>query len=103
MTTDPTAAGAPGLIDRAKNILLQPRAEWDRIAGEPAEVGKLYTGYVLPLLILSAVAGFIGSTLIGHSGFGVTIRVPMTTALISFLQRGCCRHQACSFVPPAYS
>jgi len=36
MTTTPTSAGSSGLVDRAKNILLQPKAEWDRIAAEPA-------------------------------------------------------------------
>jgi hypothetical protein len=82
MTTDPTNAGAPGLIERAKNILLTPQAEWDRIAGEPADVGKLYTGYVLPLAALAAIAGFIGTSVIGASAFGVSYRVPMVTGVV---------------------
>ena len=36
------------IVDRVKNILLQPKAEWDRIAGEPADVSKLYIAYALP-------------------------------------------------------
>lgn len=83
MTTDPVSAGAPNLIERAKNILLQPKAEWDRIAGEPANVSQLYMGYVLPLVVISAVCSFIGLSVFGASAFGVTVRVPMVAGLVS--------------------
>lgn len=84
MTIDPTGAGASGLIDRVKNIITSPAAEWDRIAAEPADVNKLYIGYALPLVVVAAIAGFIGSSLIGTTlpGFGF-YRVPLTTGLIS--------------------
>ncbi|HYD86958.1 MAG TPA: Yip1 family protein [Vitreimonas sp.] len=85
MTTDPVSTGTPNLIERAKNILLQPKAEWERIAGEPANVSQLYTGYVLPLVLISAICSFIGLTFIGVSAFGVTVRVPMTTGLVSLV------------------
>jgi len=52
MTMDPTGAGTAGLVDRVKNILLTPQAEWDKIAAEPADLNKLYLGYVLPLAAL---------------------------------------------------
>ncbi len=32
------------LVDRIKNILLAPRTEWPKIAGEPATVQSLYIG-----------------------------------------------------------
>jgi hypothetical protein len=83
MTTEPTGAAASGLIDRVKNILLTPQAEWDKIDGEPADVNKIYMGYVLPLVALSAICGFIGLSVFGVSGFGVTYRVPMVTGLVS--------------------
>jgi len=67
MTTTPTSAGSSGLVDRAKNILLQPKAEWDRIAAEPADTNKMYMGYLLPLLVIGAVCAFIGMSLIGIS------------------------------------
>lgn len=82
MTTDPVNAGAPGLVDRVKNILITPQSEWDRIAGEPANVSKLYTGYVLPLVALAAICSFIGLSLIGASAFGVTYRVPLVTGVV---------------------
>jgi|CXWL01.1.fsa_nt_gi hypothetical protein len=70
MTIEPTSASA-GLIDRIKNILLTPKAEWDRIAGEPVDVGKLYMGYVLPLAALSAVCAFVGMSVVGIMGFRI--------------------------------
>ena len=37
------------IIDRIKGILLDPRAEWPRIATEPATVQSLYTGWIMLL------------------------------------------------------
>src|SRR5690349_4037583 len=78
MTTTPTSAGSSGLIDRVKNILLTPKAEWARIGPEPADVGKLYVGYALPLIVLAAICGLIGSALIGLPLIG---RLPMMWAI----------------------
>lgn len=60
------------LIDRAKNILLNPKAEWDAIAKEPATVGGLFTGYACILALIPAIAGilFMGVLGIGLSGMG---------------------------------
>jgi hypothetical protein len=82
MTIDPANAGAPGIVERAKNILLQPQAEWDRIAGEPADVSKIYMGYVLPLAALSALCAFIGMSLVGVMGFRVGIVPGLIGAVI---------------------
>lgn len=65
------------LVDRAKNILLQPKQEWPVIAAEPHTPQTIYTQYVMILAAIPAVAGFIGLSLIGFSGFGVAYRVPM--------------------------
>lgn len=83
MTLDPAGASAPNIIERVKNILLKPQTEFDRIAGEPADVAKLYTGYVLPLAVLAALCGFVGMSIIGASpGFGMTFRVPIVAGLV---------------------
>ncbi|MBC8145148.1 MAG: YIP1 family protein, partial [bacterium] len=37
-----------GLVDRAKNILLKPKEEWQVIAGETPDTGAMVTGYMLP-------------------------------------------------------
>jgi hypothetical protein len=69
------------LVDRAKKILLQPKAEWAVIAAEPHTVQDLYTQYVMILAAIPAVATFIGLSLIGYSGFGFSYRVPIGSGI----------------------
>lgn len=83
MTIDPNlGASAPGLVDRIRNILLTPGAEWDRISGEPRDVSKLYMGYVLPLAALSAFCAFVGMTLFGIMGIRVGIVPGLVGAIL---------------------
>jgi hypothetical protein len=49
------------LIERAKNILLSPKTEWNVIKGESTTQKQLIVGYVLPLAAVAAVCGFLGS------------------------------------------
>lgn len=65
------------LVDRAKNLILQPKQEWDVIAAEPHAVQGLYTSYVMILAAIPAVSYFIGFSLIGSSMLGVGYRVPI--------------------------
>jgi Yip1 domain len=71
-----------GLVERAKNICLNPKNEWTVIAGETTATGALITGYVLPLVAVSAIAGLIGGSLVGHSvPFLGTYRVPIVSGI----------------------
>ena len=68
---------------RVRNILLTPNTEWPAIAEEPAQVGDVVTGYVMPLAAIGAIAGFIGGSLVGMSlPFLGTYRVPIMTGLL---------------------
>lgn len=69
------------LVDRAKNILLKPKEEWAVISAEPHTVQDLYTGYVMILAAIPAVASFIGFSLIGISTFMGSYRWPITTGI----------------------
>jgi len=53
------------IVTRARNIVLTPTTEWPVIAQESGDTGTLIGGYVVPLAALSAVAGFVGGTIIG--------------------------------------
>lgn len=53
------------LIDRVKNINVTPKTEWEVINAEPADIPKILTGYVIPLVAIGAIAAFIGYGLIG--------------------------------------
>jgi hypothetical protein len=83
MTIEPQPGAASGLVDRVKNILLQPQAEWERIAAEPADIGGLYTRYALPLAALAAICAAIGGVVFGYGGFmGVSFHLDPVTALV---------------------
>ena len=47
------------LIERAKNIITMPKMEWEVVATESPDIGKIATGYVIPLALIAAVASFI--------------------------------------------
>jgi Yip1 domain len=81
MTMDVSGAKAPNLVDRAKAIILSPKAEWAKIDSEPADIGKLYTGYALPLAAAAAIAAAIGMAVFGVGAFGFSYRLPLTAAI----------------------
>lgn len=60
------------LIERAKNIIISPAKEWDVIAAEQPDTGKIITGYVLPLAGAAALAAFIGYGFLTSRYFGGT-------------------------------
>jgi len=76
------------LVDRVKGILLAPRNEWTIIDGESATVQGLYTGYIIPLAAIPAIAGFIGMSVVGFgSVMGMSIKAPMGTGLEGAIAR----------------
>ena len=64
------------LVARVKGLLLDPKAEWRAIAGEPTNPGDLIRNYVAILAAIPAVCGFIGTSIIGVAG----IRTPFLSA-----------------------
>lgn len=50
-------------LERALNLIIAPRAEWDRIAAERQSVSGLLLGYVAPLAAANGAALFIGNLL----------------------------------------
>ncbi len=71
------------LVDRVKNILLSPRAEWQVIDVEPATVGSLYAGYIAPLAAIPAICTAIGMSVFGMPipFLGGRIRPPITSSI----------------------
>lgn len=62
------------LIERAKNILLTPKTEWDVVNNETPDTTKILTSYIIPLVAVGTVAAFIGWGLIGKSYYGFKIK-----------------------------
>ncbi|HLY68655.1 MAG TPA: Yip1 family protein [Puia sp.] len=76
------------IFDRAKNILLSPKTEWQTISTETETPQSLLMKYVIPMALIPAIALFIGYGLIGFdvlvarvSGLGWGVEM----AVISFI------------------
>jgi hypothetical protein len=76
-------SAASGIVARVKSILLQPKATWEVIDGEPATIGGLYRGYIIPLAAIPAICGAIGTSLIGAGAFGIHVKTPLVAALVN--------------------
>ena len=74
--------------ERAKAIILTPKDEWLRIEAETTPQADILKNYVLPLVAIGPLAGFIGGQLFGYGAFGFSYRpgiiAASTGALISF-------------------
>lgn len=74
------------LVDRAKNILISPKSEWEAIAAETTPTKDLIVGYVLPLAAVAAVAAFIGQVFVGVSApFVGTMRLGIVAGLVGLV------------------
>jgi hypothetical protein len=73
------------IVARVQGLFLKPKDEWVKIKGETTPIPQLFMSYALLLVLISAVAQFIGYGLVG-------IRVPFVgvyrVGLISALLRG---------------
>lgn len=74
------------IVDRARDILIIPKKEWDLVDKEPANVGSILAGYVLPMLSIGALTSFIGRGLIGVSvgfmGTNASVKAGLIAALL---------------------
>lgn len=73
------------IVQRVKDILLTPKQVWPFIEAEPADVPTLYTQYIMILALIPAVAGFIGTTLVGGNVLGYSVRVSFFQGLVTMV------------------
>jgi hypothetical protein len=88
MATDNIATN--NIVARVKSILLTPRSEWPVIAAEPQTVGGIYSGYIIILAAIPAVARFLSYSFIGVSvpflgSYRVGLASGLTTAIVSYI------------------
>ncbi len=69
------------LVERTKNLILTPAAEWDKISAETHTVQDLYTGWIMILAAIPALATFVGFSLVGVGAFGLSYRVPVMSGI----------------------
>jgi hypothetical protein len=72
----PLGGAHASLVARARNILIQPAAEWAVIDGETTSIGRLITGYAAILALIAPIAALLsilmtpfGSYLFNAMGF----------------------------------
>jgi hypothetical protein len=53
------------LIERVKGILVDPKAEWPRVKGEPGDIAYLFANYVAVLAAIPAICGWIAWIVVG--------------------------------------
>lgn len=85
----PQTAQGSALVARAKAILLEPTAEWAKIATESGKPKDLFLSYALPLAVISPLASFIGGQVFGLGAMGISINIGLvsglTIAVVSFV------------------
>ncbi|MBL0141745.1 MAG: YIP1 family protein [Betaproteobacteria bacterium] len=69
------------LVERAKSLILTPAAEWDKISSETHTVQGLYTGWIMILAAIPALATFVGFSIVGVGAFGFSYRVPVVSGI----------------------
>ncbi|KQM71181.1 Yip1 family protein [Xylophilus sp. Leaf220] len=73
------------IVQRVQDILLKPKQTWPVIDAEPATPNGLYTQYLMLLALVPAVAGFVGTSLIGFGMLGVSVRVPLLAGIVGMV------------------
>jgi hypothetical protein len=65
---------APGLVERAKAMIVSPRSEWPKVAAEPDDVRNVFMRHVVPLAAIGPIAGLIGGQLFVASSSGPQVK-----------------------------
>lgn len=66
------------IVERVKNILLQPKTEWPVIEPEQTSTQALYTGYIMPLAAIGPIAMLVGLSVVG-------VQMPFSSLLSQML------------------
>ncbi len=70
------------IIKRVMAIITKPVEEWEVIKNETMSTSDMYMKYAVILAAIPAIAGFIGWMVIGKSYAFITVRMPVSNALI---------------------
>ena len=69
------------LFQRIKDILFSPTATWPLIEAEDTDTKRIFTGYVMNIALVPAIASFIGMSFFGIGIDGTQVRVPLLSGL----------------------
>jgi hypothetical protein len=83
MTDGPTNPVNASLIERAKNMIVAPKAEWPRVEAERTTISGIYTGYVMILAAIGPICTLIGQQVFGISLFIAHYKPPIAYSITS--------------------
>ncbi|MEP7031862.1 MAG: Yip1 family protein [Pseudolabrys sp.] len=73
------------LVERVKNIIMQPKSEWPVIAGESGDAGYLFPNYVCIVAAIPVICSFIGTSIIGIGTYRIGIFTGLLHAVVVYL------------------
>jgi len=73
------------LVERVKNIIMQPKSEWLVIERESGDPGTLFPNYVCILAAIPVVCSFIGTSIIGFGPFRIGIVSGLLHAVVVYV------------------
>ena len=73
------------LIDRAKNIIISPKTEWDVVANEEPNTQEILMSYILPLSLIPTAASILGSLIFFPYSFRLAIATGIGMGLVHLL------------------
>jgi hypothetical protein len=78
---DPAARAS--MMNRVREIILRPKAEWLVIDKEVTTISQMYRSYVVPLAAIGPIAAFLGAQLFGTLTLqGTTVRPTLMQGLV---------------------
>lgn len=72
------------IVERTTEILRHPENEWAAIEQDGSSIQDLTLGYVAPLAAIPAVANFLGTTMVGFSGYRISAMTAFFHAVIGY-------------------
>jgi len=76
-------------VNRMRNVLVESKTEWVKIAQEPTSPKQLFFQFILPIVILIAFATFTGTLVFGkvklNSGTSVVFKYILIIAMVQCL------------------
>lgn len=77
----PEGTQSSAIVARAKGIIVDPNAEWAKVAVETDQPMQVFLRYVLPLAAIGPIASFIGMQVFGISVLGFSMKFTFMQAL----------------------
>ncbi len=69
------------IIERAKNVMLNPKSTWVDISNETTTTKSLYMSWVIPMAAFLGICQFLSSWLVGYSMMGMTYKPTFMSSL----------------------